>query len=51
LCQGGVFPNREILSQLLLSFPDAFLVWAEEAFLLWSTMWLNLYEYDSASIN
>lgn len=44
----GVFPNREILQPTIFS-PDAFLVWAEEAFSLWSTMWLNLYDYDSAS--
>jgi hypothetical protein len=25
------------------------LVWAEEAFSLWSGMWLNLYEYDTES--
>jgi hypothetical protein len=24
-------------------------VWAEEAFSLWSGMWLNLYEYDTES--
>lgn len=24
-------------------------MWAEEAFSLWSTMWLNLYEYESES--
>jgi hypothetical protein len=24
-------------------------IWAEEAFTLWSTMWLNLYEYGSES--
>jgi methylenetetrahydrofolate reductase (NADPH) len=27
--------------------PSAFLVWAEEAFSLWSSMWLNLYDVDS----
>ena len=25
------------------------MIWAEEAFSLWSSMWLNLYEYDSGS--
>lgn len=25
------------------------MIWAEEAFTLWSTMWLNLYEYGSES--
>lgn len=29
--------------------PDIFAVWAEEAFSLWSSMWLTLYEYDSES--
>jgi len=29
--------------------PDIFVIWAEEAFSLWSNMWLNLYDYDSAS--
>ena len=29
--------------------PSAFLVWAEEAFSLWTSMWLNLYEFDSES--
>ena len=44
----GVFPNREILQPTIFS-PDAFLVWAEEAFSLWSSMWLNLYDYESDS--
>jgi hypothetical protein len=29
--------------------PSIFVVWAEEAFSLWSSMWLSLYEYDSKS--
>jgi hypothetical protein len=29
--------------------PSIFLVWAEEAFSLWTTVWLNLYQYDSES--
>jgi len=44
----GVFPNREILQPTIFD-PDTFLVWAEEAFSLWSSMWLNLYDYESES--
>lgn len=44
----GVFPNREILQPTVFD-PSTFLVWAEEAFSLWTTMWLNLYEFDSQS--
>jgi hypothetical protein len=29
--------------------PEIFLVWAEEAFSLWSAMWLNLYDFGSDS--
>lgn len=44
----GVFPNREILQPTIFD-PEIFLVWAEEAFSLWSTMWLNLYDFGSDS--
>ncbi|KAL9180058.1 hypothetical protein ACHAXT_008028 [Thalassiosira profunda] len=44
----GVFPNREILQPTIFD-PDTFLVWAEEAFSLWSSMWLNLYDFESDS--
>ncbi|KAL7543848.1 hypothetical protein ACHAXR_013235 [Thalassiosira sp. AJA248-18] len=44
----GVFPNREILQPTIFD-PDTFLVWAEEAFSLWTTMWLNLYDFESDS--
>jgi methylenetetrahydrofolate reductase (NADPH) len=44
----GVFPNREIVQPTIFD-PDIFLVWSEEAFSLWTTMWLNLYDYDSES--
>jgi methylenetetrahydrofolate reductase (NADPH) len=44
----GVFPNREILQPTIFD-PDTFLIWAEEAFSLWTTMWLNLYEVGSDS--
>lgn len=42
----GVFPNREIVQPTIFD-PDTFKVWAEEAFSLWTTMWLDLYELDS----
>ena len=44
----GVFPNREIIQPTIFD-PDTFLIWAEEAFSLWTSMWLNLYEFDSES--
>ena len=45
----GVFPNREILQPTVFD-PETFTgVWAEEAFSLWKTMWLSLYEEDSDS--
>ena len=44
----GVFPNREILQPTIFD-PSTFLVWSEEAFSLWTYMWMNLYEYDSTS--
>ncbi|GMH48704.1 hypothetical protein TrRE_jg6171 [Triparma retinervis] len=45
----GVFPNREILQPTVFD-PETFSgVWAEEAFSLWKTMWLSLYEEDSDS--
>jgi len=44
----GVFANREILQPTIFE-PATYLVWAEEAFSLWTTMWLNLYEPDSDS--
>jgi methylenetetrahydrofolate reductase (NADPH) len=40
--------RREILQPTIFD-PSAFLVWAEEAFSLWSSMWLNLYEFDTES--
>ena len=39
---------REILQPTIFD-PSAFLVWSEEAFSLWSGMWLNLYEMGSES--
>jgi len=44
----GVFPNREILQPTIFD-PGTFLVWAEEAFSLWTSMWSHLYDYDSDS--
>ena len=44
----GVFPNREILQPTVFD-PGTFLVWAEEAFMLWETMWMSLYAEDSDS--
>jgi methylenetetrahydrofolate reductase (NADPH) len=44
----GVFPNREILQPTVFD-PVTFLVWAEEAFSLWTSMWLNLYDFESES--
>ena len=44
----GVFPNREILQPTIFD-PTAFLVWAEEAFSLWTSLWLNLYDFDTPS--
>ncbi|CAB9517675.1 Methylenetetrahydrofolate reductase [Seminavis robusta] len=44
----GVFPNREILQPTIFD-PSTFQVWAEEAFSLWTTMWLNLYDFDTES--
>jgi hypothetical protein len=39
---------REILQPTIFD-PSVFLVWSEEAFSLWSTSWLNLYEMDTPS--
>jgi 5,10-methylenetetrahydrofolate reductase len=44
----GVFPNREILQPTIFD-PQTYLIWAEEAFSLWTTMWLNLYDFESRS--
>jgi methylenetetrahydrofolate reductase (NADPH) len=44
----GVFPNREILQPTIFD-PNTFLVWSEEAFSLWDSMWMNLYDFDSPS--
>ena len=44
----GIFPCREIQQPTIFD-PSTFLVWAEEAFMLWTTMWLNLYDDQSES--
>lgn len=46
----GVFPNREIIQPTIFE-PSTFLVWAEEAFLLWDSMWASLYDYGSQSFD
>lgn len=43
-----LFIFREILQPTIFD-PSAFHVWAEEAFSLWTSMWLNLYDFDTES--
>ncbi|GMH52474.1 hypothetical protein TrLO_g7807 [Triparma laevis f. longispina] len=43
----GVFPNREVLQPTVFD-PEIFAhTWSEEAFSLWQTMWLSLYDEES----
>jgi len=43
----GVFPNREVLQPTVFD-PEIFVhTWSEEAFSLWQTMWLSLYDEES----
>ena len=44
----GVFPNREIVQPTIFD-PSTFPVWSEEAFSLWTSMWMNLYDFESPS--
>lgn len=44
----GVFPSREIVQPTVFD-PKTYLVWKEEAFALWLSLWANLYEEESAS--
>ena len=45
----GVFPNREIAQPTIFD-PVTFVnVWSDEAFGLWTSMWLNLYQEGSDS--
>lgn len=47
--QWFLFLNHSEIQQPTIFDPSAFLVWAEEAFSLWTSMWLNLYEFDTES--
>lgn len=44
----GVFPGREIMQPTVVD-PESFLVWKDEAFALWTSVWGNIYEPDSPS--
>lgn len=44
----GVFPGKEIVQPTVVE-KDSFLVWKDEAFALWKTQWLTLYENSSTS--
>lgn len=44
----GIFPCREVQQPTIFD-PGTFLVWAEEAFSLWTSVWLGLYQMDSES--
>lgn len=44
----GVFPNREVVQPTIFD-PETFLIWAEEAYALWTSTWLSLYDFDSVS--
>jgi len=45
----GVFPNREIVQPTIFD-PSTFASgWSEEAFSLWTTLWLKLYDFDTPS--
>lgn len=44
----GVFPNREIVQPTVFD-PNAFAVWSQEAFQLWTAMWASLYDDESHS--
>jgi methylenetetrahydrofolate reductase (NADPH) len=45
----GVFPGKEIIQPTVFD-PDLFTgVWSDEAFSLWQTMWLSLYDEDTTS--
>lgn len=43
----GVFPNREILQPTIFDPTTYQTIWSEEAFSLWKSSWMNLYELDS----
>lgn len=44
----GVFPNREVQQPTVVD-PASFLVWKDEAFALWRTVWASIYDGDSPS--
>jgi methylenetetrahydrofolate reductase (NADPH) len=44
----GVFPSREVQQPTIFD-PDTFLVWRQEAFSLWLTLWAGLYDDESMS--
>ncbi len=44
----GVFPNNEILQPTIFD-PNTFLVWKNEAFQLWTSIWASIYDDESAS--
>lgn len=44
----GVFPNKEIIQPTVVD-PESFLIWKDEAFLLWHREWRDLYPKDSKS--
>jgi len=44
----GVFPNNEILQPTIFD-PSTFLVWKNEAFQLWTSIWASIYDDESAS--
>jgi methylenetetrahydrofolate reductase (NADPH) len=43
----GAFPNREVVQPTIFDPVTFFGVWAEEAFSLWTTAWMRLYEPES----
>jgi len=45
----GAFPNREILQPTIFDSQTYCDVWSEEAFALWKSMWMSLYDVDSTS--
>lgn len=43
-----MFPNKEVLQPTVFD-PVSFLVWSEEAFGLWESAWVSLYDTETAS--
>jgi hypothetical protein len=44
----GVFPDKEILQPTIFE-PNTFLVWKDESFRLWISLWASIYDDESAS--